>query len=747
MMKQYPRGWKNAGLAGCAILLLASAQAQTTHSVARQWNEAMLFAISNDLARPTVHARNLFHVSAAMYDAWAVYDAAAETYLLGKTLYGYEGCPFAGLMAPPADVAAARAECISHAAYRMLRHRFQNSPGAARSLPYFDSLFVALGCDPANTSVDYRDGSPAALGNYIAACVIDYGLRDYSNETNDYANRYYEPVNPPLAPKNPGNPFVRDLDRWQPLTFDLFIDQSGNVIPGNTPSFLSPEWGQVLPFALEEKDLKVYMRDGFDYWVYHDPGPPAYLDRHRDGLDDPYKWNFALVAIWAAHLDPTDGVYWDISPAGIGNTARWPKTFDEYLAFYDLFEGGVSDDGHAVNPHTQQPYEPQWVPRGDYARVLAEYWADGPQSVTPPGHWFDIFNHVADHPALERRFRGQGPAIDPLEWDIKGYFILGGAMHDAAITAWGIKGWYDYARPISAIRGMAEFGQSSDPNLPNYSPKGLPLVDGYIELVEPGDSLEGRFGQHIGKVKLYTWRGPDHIVDPAVDVAGVGWILAENWWPYQRPTFVTPPFAGYISGHSTYSSAAADVMTMITGDPYFPGGMGVFPIQKDRYLVFEKGPSVDMALQWATYRDASDQTSLSRIWGGIHPPIDDIPGREIGRLVARDAVRLAEDYFNGSPPSPEPPAPGATPSVRIFPNPVAQDDFLRVALDQAVNGLTMEVYDLRGQLLLRRPMQSDRERQYFMLPLRQLSAGMYLLRLRGEGWESAHKFMVGYRPG
>jgi hypothetical protein len=56
----------------------------------------------------------------------------------------------------------------------------------------------------------------------------------------------------------------------------------------------------------------------------------------------------------------------------------------------------------------------------------------------------------------------------------------------------------------------------------------------------------------------------------------VGWILAENWWPYQRLTFVTPPFAGYVSGHSTYSRVAAIIMDMFSGSPYFPGGLGEF---------------------------------------------------------------------------------------------------------------------------------------------------------------------------
>ena len=48
------------------------------------------------------------------------------------------------------------------------------------------------------------------------------------------------------------------------------------------------------------------------------------------------------------------------------------------------------------------------------------------------------------------------------------------------------------------------------------------------------------------------------------------------WVPYQRPSFVTPPFAGYVSGHSTFSRAAADTMTYITGNPFFPGGLATF---------------------------------------------------------------------------------------------------------------------------------------------------------------------------
>ncbi len=280
--------------------------------------------------------------------------------------------------------------------------------------------------------------------------------------------------------------------------------------------------------------------------------------------------------------------------------------------------------------------------------MLAEFWADGPQSETPPGHWFSILNYVSDHPALEKRFNGTGPVLDDLEWDVKAYLSLGGAMHDAAITAWGIKGWYDYVRPVSAIREMASYGQSTDTTLSNYHPRGIPLVPGYIEVVTAQDDvvLRGFFDQHVGKIKIRCWRGPIYIFDPEHQTAGIDWIRAENWWPYQQPTFVTPPFSGYISGHSTYSRTAAELMTLLTGSAFFPGGMGEFYCAKNEFLEFENGPSEDLTLQWATYQDASDQTSLSRIWGGIHPPADDIPGRLIGLILGPQAFHKAAFLFN-----------------------------------------------------------------------------------------------------
>jgi len=726
-----------------ALLSLIAPPALAVDSVARQWNEAFLQAIRKELARPTVQARNLFHFSIAAYDAWAAYDNVAVPYLLGRTVHGYP-CPFAGIPAP-ADVEAAREETVSYACYRLLRERFQFSPGAAQSLARFDSLMTVLGYNTAFTSTDYSTGSPAALGNYIGQSVIAYGLQDGSNEQGSYAYQHYSPVNPPMIVALRGDSVLLDPNRWQPLALTSFIDQNGNVLPGTTPPFLTPEWGAVAPFALGPSELSLHPRGGYNWMVYDDPGPPPMLDTlNADGPGSTlYRWGFELVAVWSSHLKASDPVLMDISPASLGNNPVLPQTQADLPGFYNLLEGGDTGTGRALNPRTGLAYTPQWVPRGDYTRVLAEFWADGPSSETPPGHWFTILNHVSDHPALLKRLEGQGPVLDDLQWDVKAYFALGGAVHDAAISCWGIKGCYDYIRPISAIRWMAGRGQSSNAGLAHYSPAGIPLVQGYIELVQPGDPLAGTGNVNVNKIKLLAWKGPNFIVNAATDTAGVDWILAENWWPYQRPTFVTPPFAGYTSGHSTYSRAAAEVMTRLTGDEYFPGDMGEFLAPRNAFLVFEDGPSVDVTLQWATYRDASDQCSLSRIWGGIHPPQDDIPARLIGRTIGQNAVSLAESYFSAAVAGVPAASVGrASPLVAVYPNPVSGRRALTVEIEPSRSARSVELYSITGQRIATAGAPLAGHPRWFQLETNGLEPGVYMVRARGQGFDASRRVVV-----
>lgn len=646
-----------------AIAILASSslslRAQDT-TVVGVWMEAMLEAIRNEEGRPTIHARNLFHASAVLYDAWAVYDDNAETYLLGKTVHGVHSPYENPFQLNGMDLDSARNVTMNYAIYRFLWNRFNQYSSKNRTIIPFDDLFGRLGFDRGFQSTDYQSGSPAALGNYIAQCMINYSVQDGSNEDDQHENLQYEPVNRPIKPHMAGTNKIQYPNRWQPISVREYIDKRGfepdlldwnvNVLTLKEDVFLSPEWGRVNPFALKKANATVNEREGFEYIVYNDPGSPPRINLKADSLDsesEQYKWGFLLVALWSSHHDPSDSVMIDISPRAIGPVGELPTDYKDYPDLFDLNTGGIRTEGHKINPYTHKPYEPNIVPRGDYSRVIAEYWVDGVNTYTPPGHWVKLLHDVSYHPTCQKKWRGSGKTLSQLEWDVKSHLVMAGALHDAAIAAWGAKGWYDYVRPISAIRLMAEKGQCSDMSQPNYHPAGLPIVEGKIEPVTKNDSLAGEYGEHIGKMKIMTWRGPDFVQDQLTDQSGVGWILVENWWPYQRYSFVTPPFAGYISGHSTFSIAAADVLTSITGDPFFPEGLAEFTAKKNEFLIFEDGPSQDITLQWATYREAAEETCLSRIWGGIHPPADDIQGRIVGQKVAKSAIEFAETYFQG----------------------------------------------------------------------------------------------------
>jgi hypothetical protein len=247
-----------------------------------------------------------------------------------------------------------------------------------------------------------------------------------------------------------------------------------------------------------------------------------------------------------------------------------------------------------------------------------------------------------------KQIGGTGPVVDDLEWDVKLYLALNAAVHDAACAAWSLKRYYDGWRPISAIRYMGQLGQSTDPAKPSYHPRGLPLIPGLIELVTAqtaaaGERHEGLFP---GTVAIYAW--PGQPADPVNQHSGVRWISPDSWLPYQKKTFVTPAFPGYISGHSTFSRSAAEVLTAITGSAFFPGGIATYTAPANTSLSFEKGPSQTVQLQWGTFFDAADQAGISRLWGGIHPPVDDFTGRRVGAECGKRVWALARKYFDGS---------------------------------------------------------------------------------------------------
>jgi hypothetical protein len=218
---------------------------------------------------------------------------------------------------------------------------------------------------------------------------------------------------------------------------------------------------------------------------------------------------------------------------------------------------------------------------GDREKVIAEYWADGPNTVLPPGH----FNLFAQYVSLR-----DGHTLDQ---DVQLFFMLTNAVFDAGIAAWDAKIHYDYVRPITAIRHLKQ-------------------------------------GQ-----KIRAWAGPG-LGPRAID--------GQSWRPYQPDWFPTPPFSEYVSGHSTFSAAAAEILKRFTGSDRF--GAAVTIAQGD--LGIEPGvPTRPITLSWPTFSAAADEAGMSRRYGGIHFADGDIEGRKLGRAVAAVAWDRARDYIEG----------------------------------------------------------------------------------------------------
>ena len=224
----------------------------------------------------------------------------------------------------------------------------------------------------------------------------------------------------------------------------------------------------------------------------------------------------------------------------------------------------------------------------DEEKMIAEYWADGPRSELPPGHWNLLARQVSHRDRT-------GDSEHDLDQAVKLFFALTNAIFDAGICAWDNKRAYDSVRPITAIRTAF--------------------------LAQP----------------IRAWAGPGR---------GTQTILGEQWFPYQSTTFPTPPFPEYSSGHSNFSAAGAEILKRFTRSDRF-GGLVTFQAGSSR---IEPGltPAEDLTLTWATFSAAADQAGISRRYGGIHFEQGDLDGRETGRKSARQCWKKARAYVDGT---------------------------------------------------------------------------------------------------
>ena len=266
--------------------------------------------------------------------------------------------------------------------------------------------------------------------------------------------------------------------------------------------------------------------------------------------------------------------------------AQWYRVVPFALTSTDQFRSFVAQFGPASfgsETYLQQSQDLIDISANltDEQKMIAEYWANGPHTETPPGHWALFAQFVS---------RRDNHTVDE---DAKMFFALTNAVFDAGIAAWDAKRAFDSVRPVTNIPYLFH-------------------------------------GQQIR-----AWR----------PFQGTQAFDGSMWIPYQKSTFPTPPFPEYISGHSTFSAAGAQILKLFTGSDRFGDSVTFLPGSSS----IEPGltPRQEVTLSWDTFTDAANQAGISRRYGGIHFELGDLVGRATGRLVADQAWKKALSYING----------------------------------------------------------------------------------------------------
>ena len=227
----------------------------------------------------------------------------------------------------------------------------------------------------------------------------------------------------------------------------------------------------------------------------------------------------------------------------------------------------------------------------DKAKTIVYYWADGPGSETPAGHWAMIAAAAS---------RAAGTSLDG---NVKLFFALSNALLDASIATWNSKRVNDSVRPITFIRQT-------------YA----------------GKTIKG-------------WAGPGK---------GVVQMDGSNWIPYQEPGSVTPPFPEYTSGHSGFSAASAQVFTRFAGTDVFKAALSVTVPAGTSTIEPKLVPKDALTLTFKSFMDAAESAGESRLYGGIHFGQADVNGRAMGAQVGDTVWAKASTYFNGTAEVPTP---------------------------------------------------------------------------------------------
>ena len=296
-----------------------------------------------------------------------------------------------------------------------------------------------------------------------------------------------------------------------------------------------------------------------------------------DRVADPYRWQPLCVPT------PPPGATSCAGTVQSFATPQWNRVTPFALTRPDQF-GPPAPDRSRLPAQAKALVDLQ-ASISEVGKTSAYYWADGPGSELPPGHWA-MFAQAAS--------RAYSLTLDQ---NVKGFFALGNALLDASIATWNAKVVQDTVRPIT-----------------------------YIRWLYAGKQIKG-------------WTGPGSTIST---------IDGSTWRPYQEASVVTPPFAEYTSGHSAFSGAAGRVFNRFAGVDVFKVELTVTVRAGSSTIEPGLIPKKDTVLKFASFTDAADQAGLSRRYGGIHFEDGDKQGRALGARIGDAAWTKAQAYITGT---------------------------------------------------------------------------------------------------
>lgn len=223
-------------------------------------------------------------------------------------------------------------------------------------------------------------------------------------------------------------------------------------------------------------------------------------------------------------------------------------------------------------------------------KITAEFWAGGPNTVTPPGMWFVFCDLI---------IRSEGMTIDK---EVTLYTLIANGLYQASICAWRLKRDKLQARPIQKIR----------------------QADYQTTISSWNGIIQGEYWLPYQELNFVTPPFPDfvsgHSTFSATSARLIANFLGNDVIQFKKQT-ITMPILQYLSPILKSSQTVN----------FSIGNVFIYPRTS---TVQQNVPETPLTLQWNRWSDMAKDSGRSRIYGGIHVESSNQAGLFLGGQIA-----------------------------------------------------------------------------------------------------------------